>query len=269
MQNIKELTVKVHKIIDSEENIEVQKVVQEILQEYEHYYKQYIGSIYKSIEGNTKQEENIRDIAIYAKKDYTEMEQTLKTIQLAEEEYRKKELEERIMPIIEDLVRRKQDKNTKESININTSTFSDNKKREKMKEEKNSRYAKEITNNIISEMKTSKNIIINKVKSLKLNNGYDENAKTKFEKEMQQLIEKATQKLQEIEQILKSQDQKIYNQIEEQWKQYYVGNTYEAQENKQKFRERITQGVNIDEKAAMREVENNQQVIETPEDIIE
>lgn len=93
--------------------------------------------------------------------------------------------------------------------------------------------------------------------------------KNNLETDIQSIILKAKKEIPELGRILEEQERKIYTQVEEilqEGKQ-----PKENRNNKEEFRSRIKQGVNVDEKLALENVErkSNENTMELPGNVIE
>lgn len=278
MEKIKELQLKVQKIINEEkEPEEIKKIIDSILLDYKDAYTVYIRNIATTIQSDRKRSEDMDHIASYVTKDYEEIQETMRTIQIAEEEYRKKEMEEQVIPAIQGLAKEKEQKDLGKVLDgsfllDDRETPEQREQRQDREliehningEQKHNRYIKEIKNTIISEIKSSKNMVIKKIKELELNNIYAEIQTKKFEEEIKNVVDKATIDLQRIKQILELQDKKMCNQIISQWEQYREGNKTidktknTAQIQREQFRARISQNVQVDNQAAIEKVQEGE-----------
>lgn len=278
MEKIKELQLKVQKIINEEkEPEEIKKIIDSILLDYKDAYTVYIRNIATTIQNDRKRSEDMDHIASYVTKDYEEIQETMRTIQIAEEEYRKKEMEEQVIPAIQGLAKEKEQKDLGKVLDgsfllDDRETPEQREQRQDREliehningEQKHNRYIKEIKNTIISEIKSSKNMVIKKIKELELNNIYAEIQTKKFEEEIKNVVDKATIDLQRIKQILELQDKKMCNQIISQWEQYREGNKTidktknTAQIQREQFRARISQNVQVDNQAAIEKVQEGE-----------
>lgn len=279
MKKIKELKSKVQKIIQEEkEPKEIKSIIDSILLDYKDSYTVYIRNMASAIENDSKRSENMNHIMSYVTKDYREIEETMKTIQWAEEQYRKKEMEDQIVPTIQGLAEEKEN-NSSENVLYGLFLLDDKEtieEREKRQDDeiiernvigqqKNSKYINEIRNAIISEIKSSKSMVINKIKELNLNSEYSIREKAKFENEIQMIIDKASVKLNEIEPILEGQDRKICSEIIEVWDQYCEENGIRnkteniAQSQREQFKARLSENVKVDESKALEKIEQDKE----------
>lgn len=277
MKKIKELKTKVQKIIQEEkETKEVKSIIDSILLDYKDSYTVYIRNMASAIENDSKRREDINHIMSYVTKDYREIEETMKTIQWAEEQYRKREIEDQIVPTIQGLAEEKENNYSKNVLYglfflDNNETVEEREKRQDdeiiernvIGQQKNSKYINEIRNAIISEIKSSKSMVINKIKELNLNSEYSMTEKAKFENEIQMIIDKASVKLNEIEPILEGQDRKICSEIIEVWDQYCEENGIRnkteniAQSQREQFKARLSENIKVDESKALEKIEQD------------
>lgn len=278
MKKIKELQLKVQKIINEEkEPEEIKKIVDSILLDYKDAYTTYIRNISMIIENDRKRSEDMSHIASYITKDYEEIQETMKTIQIAEEEYRKKGMEEQVIPTIQSLAEEKEQKALGKVLDgsfllddIETPEQREQRQDRELiehnvnRQQKNKKYVQEIKNAIINEIKSSKSMIAMKIKELELNNIYVETQIKKFEEEIKSVINKATMDIERIEQVLEAQDREICDKIINEWEKYYKENKSidttinMAQVQREQFRARISQNVQVDNQVAIRKVQQDE-----------
>lgn len=139
----------------------------------------------------------------------------------------------------------------------------------------NMTFTKNLLQIVVNELSTSSNQISRLIdnvsnsktdmeKRLQLNT-----IKNNLETDIQSIILKAKKEIPELGRILEEQERKIYTQVEEilqEGKQLK-----ENRNNKEEFRSRIKQGVNVDEKLALENVErkSNENTMELPGNVIE
>lgn len=139
----------------------------------------------------------------------------------------------------------------------------------------NMTFTKNLLQIVVNELSTSSNQISRLIdnvsnsktdmeKRLQLNT-----IKNNLETDIQSIILKAKKEIPELGRILEEQERKIYTQVEEilqEGKQ-----PKENRNNKEEFRSRIKQGVNVDEKLALENVErkSNENTMELPGNVIE
>lgn len=265
MEKDKQLKVKLIKMIREINSSDIKNIINSIFVDYNDVYKRYISNVGMIVSDDLKQEELLYNISQYTRKDYEEMISTINTVQTVEEECKKRDLEERIIQLIETMIKdRKQHVGIQENQELSTSDEEDRKIQKRMSDEeniensilgkiKNIEYINELKNSIIAELKSSENIIINKTKSIKGDKESLEKAKENFEAEMQLIIDKVILKMRDVSDALKVQDKRVCNEIIEIWEQYCRETENENnkfEEQKGQFKSRISDGVHVDEQEA-------------------
>lgn len=265
MEKDKQLNVKLIKMIREINSSDIKNIINSIFVDYNDAYKRYISNVGMIVSDDLKQEELLYNISQYTRKDYEEVISTINTVQTVEEECKKRDLEERIIQLIETMIKdRKQHVGIQENQELSTSDEEDRKIQKRMSDEeniensilgkiKNIEYINELKNSIIAELKSSENIIINKTKSIKGDKESLEKAKENFEAEMQLIIDKVILKMRDVSDALKVQDKRVCNEIIEIWEQYCRETENENnkfEEQKGQFKSRISDGVHVDEQEA-------------------
>lgn len=261
MKTVKELRSKIQNVIWKEQEPEqLANLIQEILVQYKECYNEYIQRVRAIIEPN--EEENVNNILKYIQRDYQETVEMLKTIELAEEGYRKKEIEEIILPTI--------DKITNGIQNANSESFKEQDiilKEDIVKAKRNKRYISEIKSNVISELKSSKSMIIQKSKDIEVDKKKLRVLQEELERKMQVIINNASSRLDKMQLVMEERDIKMYNEILQLLEEYYKESTElelsKLKPIRQDFIKRISENVKVDQTQIVQNAngDNMQQIV--------
>lgn len=284
----------IQKRIDEEKvDIKIEKIIRDICADYGMCYERYINEVDSIVRENRKQEELLLNISSATNRDKEEIYVTMETVCLVEEESRKKELENTALRLVDNMIRNNHDTATKVEDEIDTSFLYDKKESKEEREsrinkemiedtivnsQRNNKYMNEVKNNMISELKSSKDMLIRRMEMVKGDKTKLNIAKMKFENEMKLIINKGKIKLTEIKQDLQEKDGNLALDIVQMWEEYSKeiqeeidGKSMEKQ--REQFRARISEGVHVDEEKVNKKLkeENAYENIEKdlPENIIE
>lgn len=289
MDNIDDIISKIENIIKTQESSErIKAIINTIYSDYRDSFKRYLSQMFRIVEGNPKCEEKLLNLRYEIEKDFDEMKITIDTIQIAEEDSRKNNLQEYLIPTIRRMGTKLQEK--KENTDVLDASFLLDENTEQTEKQSNTemiesaiigktnnfKYTNEIKNNLVSELKSSQNMIIHKMQEIITPNIDTRKAQMIFEEDINLIINNTILKSGNIRQILDERDQNMSKCISEIWDEFCKQTNKEetAKQQKDAFRERLSEGVHVDEEIAKRKVEeakieNKDKLNVLPDNLIE
>lgn len=276
MEKQQRLKVNIQKRINEEAlDIKIKDIIRDICDDYGMCYERYIKEVDSIVIGNEKQEKLLLNISSATNRDKEEIYSTMETVCLVEEESRKKELENTALTLVDNMIRNKQKTATRVEDGIDTSFLDDKKESKEEREsrinkemientivspQRSSNYMNEVRNNMLSELESSKNMLITRMEMVKGDEIKLNIAKMKFQNEMALIMNKGKIKLTEIKQDLEEKDGKLALDIEQMWEEYSKEIQEEIddksmEKQREKFRARISEGIHVDEQQAYKKAQ--------------
>lgn len=268
--DIQELKRKINKIIND------QKMPNKVKQTMEDIYKEYEQACFECKYALTTimdshNVEQIKEMQLYIRNDIEENKESINTVNKQEFEIKKEKLLERI--------ERELDKLEGKNAELQPILFDSDEEEKMYKENKVNienrnedglnieAFIREIMNNIISEIESSKKYIKSRINNIEINSKDEagiylrNNAVKDFEENIEYIIRKIRNEVPELGKVLEKQDNVVYKYIEDAINEYEKENSGEktSKEKCKDFRQRISEGVKVDEGKALQKVEEKSQ----------
>lgn len=242
-KQIREFEQRAKKILNQKKlPSEIIELVEKIYVEYQEVYKKFIQS-YKLLYSDTdgKQLEYIHIIDGCMEKDYQEDKKSTETVMLMEYEIKKERLEN-----VLNIVTKKMYKDEKYGQNQEYKKDfeeSDNKR-------ENFIYTSIIRNSVLSEIGSSKAVLLQKLKTLNVPSNPEymyaiRRAQNVFESDLNLITNQATIRLQQVEEVLNGDDKQFYAQIELIIQEYTEVKEETFEKHREEFKEKLRENIDI------------------------
>lgn len=268
--DIQELKRKINKIINDE------KMPNKVKQTMEDIYKEYEQACFECKYALTTimdshNVEQIKEIQRYIRNDIEENKESIDTVNKQEFEIKKEKLIERIERELDKLEGKNSelqpilfDSNEEEKMYKENKVNIENRNEDRLNIEA---FIREIMNNIISEIESSKKYIKSRINDIEINSKDEagiylrNNAVKDFEENVEYIIRKIRNEVPELGKVLEKQDNVVYKYIEDAINEYQKENSEEktSKEKCKDFRQSLSEGVKVDEEEALQKVEERLQ----------
>lgn len=268
--DIQELKRKINKIINDE------KMPNKVKQTMEDIYKEYEQACFECKYALTTimdshNVEQIKEIQRYIRNDIEENKESIDTVNKQEFEIKKEKLIERIERELDKLEGKNSelqpilfDSNEEEKMYKENKVNIENRNEDRLNIEA---FIREIMNNIISEIESSKKYIKSRINNIEINSKDEagiylrNNAVKDFEENVEYIIKKIRNEVPELGKVLENQDNVVYRYIEDAINEYQKENSEEktSKEKCKDFRQSLSEGVKVDEEKALQKIEERLQ----------